>query len=563
MAKAARIKKEREENPKKKEKHLAKKPKAAKKEAEKTLEAWLWDAACAIRGAQEAPKFKDYILPLVFVKRLCDVFDDEVNRLAVEFGSRKMVLKLLEKDRKLVRFYLPFKPADVETQPTWDVIKLMNATAAKSLGQQLSDLMHAIAKENPRLNKIVNRIDFNNTTHGVREIDDSRIQILITRLSTKRLGLTDVEPDIIGRSYEYLIRKFAEGAGQSAGEFYSPTEVGLVMARILDPEPGMTCYDPTIGSAGLVIKLQMALQEKAKLNNLTGYEPLRMYGQEYLPMTWAMANMNMVIHEMEGQIEIGDTMKSPKLLKEDKKGLMQFDRITANPMWNQNVFTTDDYEKDEYNRFGNRVPPAGTADWGWMQHILASLKDTGRAAVILDTGAASRGSGSDGKSAERDIRKWFVDEDYIEGVLYLPENLFYNTTAPGIVIIINKNKPAHLKDKLILLNASRCFKKGSPKNYIDETSQGLITDAYKHFYNTIKPAELTMEIDGGKGGLAIVSKEEIIKNDYNISPTKYINTGIQEVLLPVPDLVAQLRALDQEAAEVDEELNNVLIKLSY
>jgi type I restriction enzyme M protein len=534
-----------------------------KPEAEKSLENWLWDAACAIRGAQDAPKFKDYILPLVFVKRLCDVFDDEVNRLAEEFGSRTMVLKLLDKDRKLVRFYLPFRPADPETEPTWNAIKLLTATSTKSLGQQLTDLMHAIAKENPRLNRIVNRIDYNNTTHGVRELADDRIEILINRLSAKRLGLADVEPDIIGRSYEYLIRKFAEGGGQSAGEFFSPTEVGLVMARLLDPEPGMTGYDPNTGSAGLIIKMQLALQEKAKINNWEKYAPLKLYGQEYLPMNWAMANMNMVIHGMEGEIEIGDTMKSPKLLKEDKKGLQQFDRITSNPMWNQNVFTKDDYEKDEYNRFGNRVPPASSADWGWMQHIHASLKDTGRAAVILDTGAASRGSGSDGKSAEKDIRKWFVDEDLIEGVIYLPDNLFYNTTAPGIIIFVNKKKPFYLKNKMILLNASRCFTKGNPKNFIDEQGQKDIQDAYNYFFKNPEPQSLNIVVGESRGGAVLIEKDVIVKNDYNTSPSKYISSAIAEELKPVPELVKELRALELDAAVVDADVNIVLTKLGF
>jgi type I restriction enzyme M protein len=534
-----------------------------KPEAEKSLENWLWDAACAIRGAQDAPKFKDYILPLVFVKRLCDVFDDEVNRLAEEFGSRTLVLKLLDKDRKLVRFYLPFRPVDSEKEPTWNAIKLLTATSTKSLGQQLTDLMHAIAKENPRLNRIVNRIDYNNTTHGVRELPDDRIEILINRLSAKRLGLKDVEPDIIGRSYEYLIRKFAEGGGQSAGEFFTPTEVGFVMARLLDPEPGMSGYDPNTGSAGLIIKMQLALLEKAKINNWKSYAQLKLYGQEYLPMNWAMANMNMVIHEMEGEIEIGDTMKAPKLLKEDKKGLMQFDRITSNPMWNQNVFTKDDYEKDEYNRFSNRIAPASSADWGWMQHILASLKVAGRAAVILDTGAASRGSGSDGKSAEKEIRKWFVDEDYIEGVIYLPDNLFYNTTAPGIIIFVNKKKPDHLKNKLILLNASRCFTKGNPKNFIDEQGQKDILNAYNHFFQNPEPQSLTVEVGEGRGGVSFIEKDVIERNDYNISPSKYISSTIAEELIEVSELVKSLRVLELEQANVDAEVNNVLTKLGY
>jgi len=146
------------------------------------------------------------------------------------------------------------------------------------------------------------------------------------------VGLHDVEPDIIGRSYEYLIRKFAEGGGQSAGEFYTPREVGRVMALIMDPEPGMTVYDPTCGSAGLLIKCQMVLQEKMAARPVENYPPLKLYGQEYIGSTWAMANMNMIIHDMEGEIEIGDTFKNPKFRARGR--LQTFDRVVANPMWN-------------------------------------------------------------------------------------------------------------------------------------------------------------------------------------------------------------------------------------
>lgn len=196
---------------------------------EKTLESWLWDAACAIRGSQDAPKFKDFILPLVFVKRLCDVFDDEVNRMKEQVGTRTRALGLIEKDHKLVRFYLPIRASDPEKDDSWSVIKLLQATGKESIGQQITSIMRNIARENPRIQGIIDRIDYNATTHGQRDMDDDQLTLLINRISEKRLGLNDVEPDIIGRSYEYLIRKFAEGGGQSAGEFYTPKEVGLIL----------------------------------------------------------------------------------------------------------------------------------------------------------------------------------------------------------------------------------------------------------------------------------------------------------------------------------------------
>src|SRR5437870_11792091 len=177
---------------------------------DKSLEAWIWDAACSIRGAKDAAKFKEFILPLIFAKRLCDVFDDELNRIAEEVGSRAKAFKLVKHDKKLVRFYLPLEPknpADI----VWSVIR----TLSNKIGEQLTTHLRAIADANPLLKGIIDRIDFNATTHGQRDIDDDRLSNLIEEISAKRLGLKDVEPDIIGRSYEYLIRKFAEGSGQA------------------------------------------------------------------------------------------------------------------------------------------------------------------------------------------------------------------------------------------------------------------------------------------------------------------------------------------------------------
>ncbi|MFO0794785.1 MAG: N-6 DNA methylase [Candidatus Brocadiaceae bacterium] len=509
---------------------------------EKSLETWLWDAACVIRGEKDAPKYKDYILPLVFVKRLCDVFDDEINRIAKQVGSRTKAHKLIEKDHKLVRFYLPLKANDPEIDDTWSVIR----TLTDKVGEQLTSYMRDIAKFNPRIQGIIDRIDFNATTHGQRDISEDSLIKLIEKISQKRLGLNDVEPDIIGRSYEYLIRKFAEGGGQSAGEFYTPREVGLIMAKILDPESGIEVYDPCCGSAGLLIKCELVLDEKMQKQSLRRYAPLKLYGQEFIGTTWAMANMNTVIHDMEGRIEIGDTMKTPRF-KEGNR-LKRFDLIITNPMWNQKTFTEKDYENDELNRFKAGIPPTSSADWGWAQHVLASLKDSGRAAIVLDTGAVSRGSGNASSNKEKEIRKWFVEQDLVEGVLYLPENLFYNTTAPGIVLFLNRNKPKNRKDKIFLVNASLDFEKGDPKNFIPEANQKKIVDAFLKWKEIEKFSK-------------VVSKDEIIKNDYNISPSRYIHTADAEEHRPIAEIVEELYELEDEAKRIDKDLKDILKKI--
>lgn len=511
---------------------------------EKSLESWLWDAACVIRGEKDAAKYKDYILPLVFVKRLCDVFDDEVTRNAKQFGSRTKALKVIEKDHKLVRFYLPLVAKDPEKDDTWSVIR----TLTTKVGEQLTSIMRDIAKYNPRIQGIIDRIDFNATTHGQRDISEESLIKLIEKISLKRLGLNDVEPDIIGRSYEYLISKFAEDSGQSAGEFYTPREVGMIMARILDPQPAMEVYDSCCGSAGLLIKCQLVLKEKIAREKQKKLAPLQLYGQEFNPSTWAMANMNMVIHDMEGKIEIGDTMKNPKFKNGDK--LKKFDLVSTNPMWNQKTFIEKDYENDELDRFKAGIPPEGSADWGWAQHVLASLKENGRAAIVLDTNAVSRGSGSASNNKEKEIRKWFVEQDLVEGVLHLPENIFYGNAAPGIILFLNKSKSKSRKDKVFLVNASLEFEKGDPKNFIPENSQNKIVDAFIKWKEIDKFSK-------------IKSTGEIIKNDYNISPSRYIHTADVEEYRPISDIVEELHMLENDSEILDNTVRDLLKKVGY
>jgi type I restriction enzyme M protein len=509
----------------------------------KSLEQWLWDAACSIRGAKDAPKYKDFILPLVFAKRLCDVFDDELNRIAKEVGGRAKAFKLVERDKKLVRFYIPLKPSNPD-EPVWTAIRKLS----DKIGEELTSYLRAIADENPKLKGIVDRIDFNATTHGQRDISDDRLSALIEQMSLKQLGLDDVEPDIIGKSYEYLIRKFAEGSGQSAGEFYTPQEVGMIMARILDPEPGMEIYDPCCGSGGLLIKCETVLDEKMKSRSQKKYSHLKIYGQEYVGTTWAMANMNMIIHDMEGEIEIGDTFKTPKFLVNNK--LRTFDRLVANPMWNQDWFAEKDYDVDEYGRFpkGAGFPGKQSADWGWVQHMWASLNGTGRAAIVLDTGAASRGSGSSNTTKEKEVRRWFIENDLIEGVIYLPDNLFYNTTAPGIILVLNKAKPNKQKNRLFLLNARREFEKGDPKNYMTDEGILRIADTFTNWRETDQFGR-------------VVTNEEIAKNDFNISPSRYIHTRDDEEIRPLSEIVQELRELEKESEENFSKLNGIFNQL--
>ena len=262
-----------------------------------------------------------------------------------------------------------------------------------------------------------------------------------------------------------------------------------------------------------------------------------------------MANMNMIIHDFEGEIEIGDTFKNPKFRNKQGK-LRTFDRVVANPMWNQNWFTEADYDNDELDRFpaGAGFPGKSSADWGWVQHMHASLNDTGRAAVVLDTGAASRGSGNAGTNKEKTVRQWFVDHDLIESVLYLPENLFYNTTAPGIVLFLNKAKPKARQGKVFLVNASQVFEKGDPKNFIPDEGIQRIADTLIGWKEEEKLSR-------------IVDHAELKKNDYNISPSRYIHTSDAETYRPIAEIVEELKVIEAEARETDKALKEILEKI--
>ncbi len=496
-----------------------------------TLENWLWEAACKIRGEIDAPKYKDYILPLIFLKRLSDVFEDEVSKLAESYSDTDLAQQLIDEDHGLVRLYLP-------TKARWSTI----AKLTTGLGEYLTDSVRSIARENPRLHGVVDIVDFNATAAGQRIISDDRLRLLIDVLGRYRLGLKDVEPDILGRAYEYLLRKFAEGSGQSAGEFYTPREVAILISYILDPAQGQEIYDPCCGSAGLLIKCY--LRFKTKYGEDPSIDFPKFFGQEILHSTFAMARMNSFIHDMEADVRLGDTMNRPAFLNDDGS-LRKFDMVTANPMWNQD-FSQEAYENDPYNRFTSGYPPSSSADWGWIQHMYASLRNKGRMAVVLDTGAVARGSGNVGRNRERNIRKAFVDRDLVEAVILLPENMFYNTPSPGIILVINKAK--RNPGEIMLINASNLFEKGRPKNFLPESSIERISDLYLGWKEE-------------EGVSKVIPKEEAIKNDYIISPSRYVAQNGADDTLPLDDAVIQLKETEEERREADDKLKEVLSHL--
>lgn len=515
----------------------------------KSMEQMLWDAACSIRGEKDAAKFKDYLLPLLFLKRLSDVFDDEIARLAEDYGDRDTALEIAEDDHSLLRFYMPpearWAAINGRQSIDWPLDEKEQSTKPRDIGEHLTKAVRAVVKQNPRLSGVLDVVDFAAERNGERDINPAKLRLVVETFSDPRyrLGLADVQPDFLGRAYEYLLRKFAEGSGQSAGEFFTPTEVGFLMAHIMRPRPGEDCHDYACGSAGLLVKLQLVAREL----DPTAKVPLKLTGQELQAESYAVAQMNGIIHDMEIEIARGDTMINPKFRTNEGK-VRGHDIVVANPMWNQ-PFAPDVFANDPFDRFRTTGGvTTGKGDWAWLQHTLACLNDHGRAAVVLDTGAVTRGSGSKNEDKERNIRKWFVDHDLIDGVILLADNLFYNTTAAGVIVVLNKRKPTARKDKIVLFNATRRVKKGRPKNFMPEEDIRPIASAY-------------LKGEPVEGEVAVITRKQAEEADYNLSPGRWVGTSNDNGSDDLSEILARFDNVISSEAEITGKLKVALAKL--
>lgn len=515
----------------------------------KPMEQMLWDAACSIRGEKDAAKFKDYLLPLLFLKRLSDVFDDEITRLAEEYGDRETALEIAESDHSLLRFYLPpearWAVISGRQNYEWPLDDKGESTRPKDIGEHLTKAVRAVVKQNPGLSGVIDAVDFAAERNGERDVNPAKLRSVIEIFSDPRyrLGLADVQPDFLGRAYEYLLRKFAEGSGQSAGEFFTPTEVGFLMAYIMRPRPGEDCHDYACGSAGLLVKLQLVAREL----DPTSKVPLQLTAQELQAENYAIACMNGVIHDMDIEIARGDTMINPKFRTADGK-VQTHDIVVANPMWNQ-PFNPDIFANDPFDRFRTAGGiTTGTGDWAWLQHTLACMNDHGRAAVVLDSGAVTRGSGSKNENKERNIRKWFVDRDMIDGVILLPDNLFYNTNAAGVIVVLNKRKPVARKDKIVLLNASQRVQKGRPKNFIPQ--------------DDIRPlAAAFLKGESVAGEIAVITRQQAGEADYNLSPSRWVGSAAADDEADLRSILDRFDAIISTEANISRDLSAALAKL--
>ncbi|MEU8849011.1 class I SAM-dependent DNA methyltransferase [Streptomyces sp. NPDC048564] len=418
---------------------------------QRALENYLWGAAVRLRGLIDAGDYKQFIFPLLFFKRICDVHDEEREQaLATYDGDAELVAK-----KENYQFQIPdgHHWADVRE-------------ARSGLGSALAQAMKAIEKANPKqLWGVFGDAQWTNT----ERLSDATLRDLLEHFSTQVLSLARVPEDELGRGYEYLIKKFADDSGHTAQEFYTNRTLVRLMTRMLEPEPGETVYDPTCGTGGMLVTAAAELKRQGK-----EHRRLTLYGQEFNVMTSSIARMNLYLHGIENfHIERGDTLAEPLFFEDDQ--LQRFDVVLANPpysikQWNRPLFAKDPHQR---NMWG--VPPQGRADYAFFQHIAASLdRESGRCAILFPHGVLFR-------EEERAMREKLIESDLLECVLGLGPGLFYNSPMEACVVVLRTRKQVDRVGKVLFIDAAHLFDRVRGQSFLSEQHIAEIYDAYDKF----------------------------------------------------------------------------------
>jgi len=469
-----------------------------------------------------------FILILLFLKRISDKWEMEFEKTYKE----ALADGLTEEQARIEAKNSAYHDFDLPEEFLWDNIR----KDVSALPEKFSKALKVIAERNPDLKDVVDSVDF--VQFAASRENAEILRQLVELFSEKRLHR--VSPDILGDAYEWILRYFAPTKAKE-GEIYTPREVIKLLVEILDPKPGESVYDPACGSAGMLILSYKHVEEKYGKDEAA---KLFLYGQEVNQRTIALAKMNMYIHDIrDSHLAFGDTFLYPKFKEGDS--LKKFNVVIANPPWNQDGYGEAVLKKGEFwrQRFNHGFVPKNSADWAWIQHMVASADDkTGRVGIVIDNGCLFRGG------RERTIRSRVVESDLVDCIILLPEKLFYNTGAPGAIMILRKNKPEERERKILFINASKEYEQHPDVrklNKLEDEHIEKIANVYREF----------KEI---KGFSRIVSLDEIRENDYNLNVTLYVFPEEEREEINVAKEWDKLKMIEREVVEVENRIEMYL-----
>ena len=480
----------------------------------------LWESANILRGPVDAADFKTYIFPMLFFKRVSDVYDEETAEALEESGGDRQFADFPENHR----FQIP-------DGCHWEDVRAKTS----NIGQALQRSMREIEKANPKtLYGIFGDAQWTNK----ERLSDSLLKDLIEHFSKLPLGNKQAQADILGQSYEYLIKKFADATNKKAGEFYTPRSVVRLMIKILDPKEGETIYDPACGTGGMLLESIHHVRESGgNIKTLWG----KLFGQEKNLTTEAIARMNLFMHGVEDfNIVRGDTLRHPAFYSGDS--LATFDCVIANPPFSLEKWGEDVWMNDPYGRNFAGIPPSGSGDYAWVQHMIKSMAPkTGRMAVVLPHGALFR------MAAEGKIRKKILGMDILDAVIGLGPNLFYGTGLAACILVFRERKPKDHRKKILFIDASKEFKRGRTQNELLPEQVDNIHKWYADYADV-------------EGIAKVVSLDEIAENEWNLNIPRYVEPVIEEETITVAEAIENLKKSLDEAYKAEDKLMDLLIK---
>lgn len=505
-------------------------PKEVKPISLDELEKYLWGAAVLLRGQIDATSYKEYIFPLVFFKRLCDVYDE----------AYKDAMILSDKDAEYSRLDAEQRVAVIPLGAHWDDVR----SVTENIGQALATALTRIEQANPPIELYGRKIGGLSGIFGPKQIwtnkdnmPDRLIADLLEHFSQLNLSLAACPADEMGTGYEYLVGKFADDAGHTAQEFYTNRTVVTLMAEILQPKVGENIYDPTCGSGGMLIKCLTYVRDKGE-----EWRSMKVFGQELNALTASIARMNLFLHGVqEYTIVNDDTLTSPGFIENGH--LKKFDIVLANPPYSIKQWNRDAFASDKWGRNFLGVPPQGRADYAFFQHILASMKeDTGRCAILFPHGVLFR-------KEEKEMREKLVKTDYVEAIIGLGPNLFFNSPMEACIIICNKSKRAQRAGKIVFINAVQEVTRKNASSYLEDSHIRKIADAY--FSDSDVP-----------GFSRIVPYSEVESNQFNLSISLYVGQTNSTKIEDESDLTSLLTEWEQTDTSVKDSMLSLINLLS-